>query len=657
MMYMPGITQKITQLVEQAVAEITGDSVPFAFELERPVDSKHGDYASNAAMMLFSKAKKSGVVLETTNPRALAEEIVSKIQEQLDDNSEISEISVAGPGFINFKLSKKYFLEQTQQLLTKPMSELLALKEWQNKKVFVEFTDPNPFKQLHIGHAYSNSVGESITRLLKAAGAQVYQACYQGDVGMHVAKSIWGLLNVTFAEVDGFNELKEQGSLLDAVKQTLQKLEHEQSPLKNDDVPADSLTQLLGKAYAAGATAYKEDETAQEETKQINFLSYLSAQRRLVKEEDWEPQVDYTELTEVDQDLYKVVEVIFETGRRWSMEYFELMYGRLGMEQKKTGTYFDYYFAESVVGEFGMKIVSEFLDKGVFKKSDGAIIFPGSDYGLHDRVFINSLGLPTYEAKELGLAPEKYTKVKYDKSIIITGNEIDEYFKVLLTALGQTNPTLAAKTTHMSHGMVRLPEGKMSSRTGKVITAQQVLDEAESEIAKVLEENRPNMSDETKQDVAQKVGLSALKYAFLKQGIGGDIAFDFKESLSFTGQSGPYLEYMYVRCKAILDDAKAEDKTATVDAVELGEAELDLARILAQFEESVTRSANEFAPHFVAQYLFELAQTFSVFYTKCPILKESDDAKRQLRLLLTRATATVLEQGMHLLGIEVVEEM
>jgi arginyl-tRNA synthetase len=339
------------------------------------------------------------------------------------------------------------------------------------------------------------------------------------------------------------------------------------------------------------------------------------------------------------------------------MEYFEIMYGRLGMIQKKSGKYFDYYFAESVVGEFGLKIVKEFLQKDVFKKSKGAIIFPGSEYGLHDRVFVNSLGLPTYEAKELGLAPEKFTKVAYDKSIIITGNEIDEYFKVLLKALSKTNPELAAKTTHMSHGMVRLPEGKMSSRTGNVITAQGVLEEAQAEIAKVLNENRPNMAQETKDTVAQKVGLAALKYAFLKQAVGADIAFDFKESLSFTGQSGPYLEYMFVRCKSILDGAKAVDKSAVVENIKMDAAEKDLARVLALFGEAVKRSANEFAPHFVAQYLFELAQTFSVFYTKCPILKEKDAPRRQLRLLLTQATAKVLRQGMDLLGIEVVEEM
>jgi arginyl-tRNA synthetase len=197
----------------------------------------------------------------------------------------------------------------------------------------------------------------------------------------------------------------------------------------------------------------------------------------------------------------------------------------------------------------------------------------------------------------------------------------------------------------------------MSSRTGNVITAQGVLEEAQAEIAKVLNENRPNMAQETKDTVAQKVGLAALKYAFLKQAVGADIAFDFKESLSFTGQSGPYLEYMFVRCKSILDGAKAVDKSAVVENIKMDAAEKDLARVLALFGEAVKRSANEFAPHFVAQYLFELAQTFSVFYTKCPILKEKDAPRRQLRLLLTQATAKVLRQGMDLLGIEVVEEM
>ena len=173
----------------------------------------------------------------------------------------------------------------------------------------------------------------------------------------------------------------------------------------------------------------------------------------------------------------------------------------------------------------------KFLKKKVFEESDGAVIFPGKKYGLHNRVFINSLGLPTYEAKEMGLAPTKYKDFAYDRSIIVTGHEIEEYFKVILKALTFTNPSLSEKTLHVSHGMVRLPGGKMSSRTGDVITGEWLLDEAVSRIRRAY----PEMDGET----SEKVGLAAIKYALLKGTIGRDIEFSFEGSISLTGASGP----------------------------------------------------------------------------------------------------------------------
>lgn len=678
------INDQLTSIISDVVAVLAttkeNEAILPVVELERPTDTNHGDFATNVAMIYFSQLKKAGVAHTYSSPRALAEAIVEGIKKQIaqvSDNvglSIVSEVSVAGPGFINLRLNDAYLLQELPAYISEEkLSQKVRLPNWDGKKVMVEFTDPNPFKELHIGHAYSNSVGEAISRLLKAVGATVYQACYQGDVGMHVAKSIWGLLNSVLPVMPEYQQLLEKKSQLEAVTEVLALLESTKSPLKAD-VPVDTLAELLGKAYAAGATAYTDDESTQEIMKRINFLTFLSAQERLVQEDNWQPQVDYSQYVDPSDELYPIVKVIFQTCRRWSMEYFELMYGKLGMEQKANGKYFDYYFAESVVGEYGLKIVQANLAKGIFKKSDGAIIFPGSEYGLHDRVFVNSLGLPTYEAKELGLAPEKYRLVPYDASIILTGNEIDEYFKVLLKALEQIRPDLAAKTTHMSHGMVRLPEGKMSSRTGNVITTLEVLESAIAKIQETLNANETTMSAELQNEVAAKVGLGAIKYAFLKHSIGSDIAFSFEESLSFSGQSGPYLQYTHVRCQSILEKSGYESSSAdqvenvdqlkladqlktTISEIKLTTYERAVLSILTQFPESITKAATEFAPHVVAHYLFELAQAFSVFYTNCQILKEENQEQRLFRLQLTKATAVVLAKGMALLGIETVPQM
>lgn len=269
----------------------------------------------------------------------------------------------------------------------------------------IEFTDTNPFKEFHIGHLYSNIVGESLSRLLEAQGANVRRVIYQGDVGMHVAKAVWGFMQNL--------ENKSGQDLVLRIANLEEKSLHEK-------------IKFLGDAYSYGSRAFEDDSQAAEQIKVLNKKIY-------------------------DKDIE--VMPAYNVGREWSLKYFETIYARLG-------TKFDNYYFESEVGPEGSKIVKEYQLKGIFEESDGAIIFPGEKYGLHNRVFINSLGLPTYEAKELGLAPRKYKDFSYDMSVIVTGNEINEYFRVLLKALELIYPDIAVKTKHISHGMVRIPEGK-----------------------------------------------------------------------------------------------------------------------------------------------------------------------------------------------------
>lgn len=665
------VVMLITKLIQDAISQAL-QSQQIGFEgvggIQHPSDRAHGDYASNIALIAFKSVNTT-----FASPRALAEVLVQEMQANSSSEFKlmISQVEVAGPGFINFTLSQHALLEGLQASLSLRAADgqralpeqLRESDQWAGKKIMTEFTDPNPFKELHIGHLYSNSVGEAISRLLETQGAEVKRVCYQGDVGLHVAKSIWGMRQKLQAEFSG-----------EEVTAALDKMAHQ---------PLSTRVKFLGQSYALGATAYEDQPEAQTEIKQINFMAFRAGQETLIERGDWEPQVDYAAFIADSNIDYDQIKHLYQVGRRWSLEYFDSMYARVGMK-------FDDFFFESLVGEFGVQIVREFLAKGVFEESQGAIIFPGKKYGLHDRVFINSLGLPTYEAKELGLAPEKYRRYPYDYSIIITGNEINEYFKVLLQALTLTRPDLAAKTIHLSHGMVRLPEGKMSSRTGKILTAEWLMDEAHAQAREKVDEVRANKQSEldNPEQVAEAVALGAIKYAFLKNGIGGDISFSFKESLSFQGNSGPYLQYTFVRCQSIwqkaltlLDQSGSADANLAINKHidtllnsksylnhSLNKQEIDLLRNIYAYFETLAHAAQDRAPHYLCTQLYELAQSFNAFYGENLVvpaagggesvgLVELTSPQTSFRLLLVAAVAQVLRHGLDVLGIATVERM
>lgn len=616
---MSSVLDPIKQAIQQALVEldISIQEIPF----EHPANAEHGDWSTPVALMAFKQLEDKS---RFSSPRALAEYIKEQFQKQIpdrigndeqrslhvgrDDNS-VSKVEVAGPGFINFYLHPSTFMDEIDQIL---QSKTVDHPQFAGKQITTEFTDPNPFKEFHIGHLYSNTVGESLSRLFAALGAQVRRVCYQGDVGMHVAKSVWGIINLL---KDPEMDLADQQTYA----QIFAKMQ------QMSDLPLSERANFMGKSYAAGAMVYEDDPKAAEQIKQLN-KQIFSRDAKLVD--------------------------IYDLGRAWSLEYFENIYQRLG-------TKFQGYYFESMVGKTGEQIVRENLAKGIFEESQGAIIFPGSKHGLHDRVFINSLGLPTYEAKELGLAPAKYEDHAYDESFIVTGKEINEYFKVLLKAMSLIFPELAAKTTHIGHGMVRLPEGKMSSRKGNVLTGESLIDLAKDKILEILAGTKPDVDTDKREEIAEAVSIAAIKYTLLKNNIGADVTFNINESISFEGNSGPYLLYTYARGKSVL--RKAENHSGnvipTVVEASLSPTETSLLRHLAQFHEVVTRAGTELAPHLLCNYLYELASLYNSFYNSHRILNAEDDQIRDFRLYLTQATTTILDKGIQLLGFKTIEEM
>jgi arginyl-tRNA synthetase len=577
------------------------------FEVEPTENPEFGDYSANIALV---RSKEEG-----KNPRELAEEIVKELRGKNNLKSIIEKIEVAGPGFINFWLKKDVLVDNLIQIRSE--KEKYGRNESKKgKKVVVEYTDPNPFKEFHIGHLISNVTGEALTRLQEACGETAWRADYFGDVGTHVAKSIWGL----------------------------------QKKMKEDNLSLEELSKkelrervnYMGQGYALGTKAYEEDETAKEEIGKLNTIIYMAAQKMWQKEGK-EPQINYNPEGAITNSEVDSIYDLYVTGRSWSLEYFETIYKRLG-------TKFDGYYPESKVGEIGYKYVMDNLGKA-FIKSEGAVIFEGEKFGLHTRVFINKHNLPTYEAKELGLAPTKYEDFKYDESIIVVGKEIREYFAVLVTALTQINPKLGEVTKPVFTGMVNLPEGKMSSRKGNVVTVTGIIDQLKDLAGAYVDKS--DYSQGEKDVILEKVAVGALKYAFLKNHLGADFVFNMGESLSLEGNSGPYLQYTVARTNSVI--AKVKSKSEKVKVVEkLSKEELAVLRALVKFPEVVQNAAKAYSPNLLCNYLYELSSKFNSFYNADKIIGSENE---EFRLSLTSAVGQVLKNGLKMLGIETPERM
>lgn len=589
-----------TAMIHKKLHTIIGDvlreigAVDISYNLEHPSDLANGDYATNAALIA---AKKNG-----ENPRVFGEKLADAIRAK--NIPEIARIEVAGAGFVNFYLSNDYF--------EKSISEIVEAGEnfgrndsLKGKKILVEYTDPNPFKEFHIGHLMSNAIGESLSRIVEFQDAEVKRACYQGDVGMHVAKAIWAILR----EKDELEIVKNE-SLTKRMK-------------------------FLAKCYAMGAGKLEE------------IIGQMPSPRELSK--DINQSRENKEFEIINKKIYDhtdpEINKIYDLGKKWSLEYFETIYKRLGTQHNsKDGKAFDYYFFESETGKYGREVVEEFLGKGIFEKSEGAVVYSESRSGLHTRVFVNSQGLPTYEAKELGLAKIKYERYPYDTSIVVTGNEVREYFQVLLRAMHEVFPELAKRTKHTSHGMLRLPSGKMSSRTGNVITAESLLDAVEAMVHKKIEEREFDTHERNK--IATDVAVGAVKYSILRQAIGGDIIFDLEKSVSFEGDSGPYLQYSHTRALSVLGKAGGVKFANRVDNMPR-----TIEKLLYRFPEIVEKAVNDYAPHAVAGYLIELAGSFNHFYATEKIISSPNDAGYLVALV--RAFEIVMKNGLWLLGINV----
>jgi arginyl-tRNA synthetase len=554
------------QEVQKSIQDICRDlyGLEQGVVLTRP-EEQFGDFATNIALQLASQVGK--------NPREIAEEVAHKLREDLTEI--VREVTVAGPGFINIRL--------TDASLVRSMTHVLEPIATGPKKILVEYSDPNPLKPLHAGHLYTTVVGDTIARLVERSGAEVVRLNYGGDVGLHVAKSMWSIMQSLGGE----------------------------HPEKLDLISEDERASWLGVRYVEGNNAYVDEESAKHEIVAINKRVYA---------------------VHTEGDHESAFARLYWTVRQWSYDYFTYLYDQLGV------TPFDRYIPESEVTPLGVQTVKDHTGT-VYTESDGAVIFDGESLGLHTRVFINSEGLPTYEAKEVGLLETKWNDYAFDSSIVITANEQQQYMEVVLKSIEQFQPEPIKRTRHLTHGVVKLSGGvKMSSRKGNIVSALDILD-----AARQAGEESGRANDET-------VVLAAVKYAFLKNRIGADVVYDPKESVMLEGNSGPYLQYAHARARSIL--AKATPKEAELITLEQGER--SLVRKLTEYPDVLTRATTELMPHLICTYLYELAQTFNRFYEQNRVL---GDARELERLILLSTYADVLKDGLSLLGITAPDHM
>jgi arginyl-tRNA synthetase len=596
------------QQIIKSLVKATGEK---RVHLETPENAQFGDYSSNVAMQIASKQKNKKTkkqkdqspITSYQSPHQEAEAIVKLLKEDKDLFEVVEKIDVAGPGFINFWLSKKQLMNELSSVNDKGKSygtsDLLK-----DKKIMVEFAHPNTHKELHVGHMRTLILGESLSRIFSASGAKVFRANYQGDIGPHVAKAIWGTQKI----------LEERKmSWDDAEKLGLAERAH-----------------LLGEGYVL---ANKEYEDKKAEIDELNTKLYIK-----------------------DTDVVPM----YERTRKWSLDYYDSLY-------KRFGTKFDRLYFESEVAEKGKEIVKENIGK-VFEESEGAIIFDGEKYGLHKRVFITKDDNPTYEAKDMYLAPLQYSEFPFDLIIHVVANEQRGYFQVVIKALELLDTKFKGKEYHLPMGMVNLVGKKMSSRAGTIITVDELLDEVESLLEPLLSKE---LSQTERKTVLEKTTIAAVKYSMLKVNPESDVLFDTKVSVKMEGDSGPYLQYTFARTQSVIAKAKQKDiKTEKLKnnlAIEqynnFNNEELSLLRTFIHYPEVVQETASNYAPNLICNYLFDLAQKYNAFYNAHRILDgagkkvKGQESKSEFRVALTAATGTILKNGLNLLGIQAPEKM
>jgi len=519
-------------------------------------------------------------------------------------------------GFLNLSLNEDFLLSELKSYTQKGEIGILSPN---GQRVMVEFSSPNTNKPLHLGHVRNNLLGYSVSSILKAAGYEVIKTCLVNDRGIHICKSMVAYKNWGNGESPSSSHIKGD--------------------------------HLVGKYYVLFEKELKKEiegplSQGMEEEQARSLAPLMVEAKKMLQ--DWENH---------DPEVLK----LWSQMNTWVYEGFQESYSRLGIS-------FDQYYYESNTYLLGKDLIEEGLEKMVFfKKPDGSVWIDLTEEGLDEKLVLRSDGTSVYITQDLGTAQLKYEDFHMDRSIHVVGNEQDYHFKVLFLILEKLGKPWAKGLYHLSYGMVDLPSGKMKSREGTVVDADDLMDQMENTAAEQTEilGKTESLNQDEKEELYRKIGFGALKYYLLRVDPQKRILFDPKESIDLQGNTGPFIQYSYARIQSILRKLSLYPEKETIslrfDQVpanfKTNIEEKSLIKRILQFNGIIEEAARNFSPAILAGYLYDLAKLFNHFYHLHQVLKVEDPEIRNFRLGLCSLTGEILKNGTALMGIEVPEKM
>lgn len=590
------IQQALVAQTTQAIKAIYGTEFPAS---QITLQETRKEFEGHITVVVFPVTRVS-----RKSPEQTGTDIGNWLQENMPDIAGFNVIK----GFLNISLSDSYWIGVANQQL---LDDKFGIYPSNGKKLMVEYSSPNTNKPLHLGHIRNNLLGYSVAEILKAYGYEVVKANLVNDRGIHICKSMLAWKKFGNGETPASTGLKGD--------------------------------HLVGKYYVVFDKAYKKEvehlkaQGSSEEEAKRNAPLMQEAQQMLQRWEAGDAEV---------LELWK-------TMNGWVYAGFETTYRQLGVD-------FDKFYYESDTYLLGKDIIQEGLDKGVFfKKEDNSVWIDLTDEGLDQKLVLRGDGTSVYITQDLGTAQLKYDEFKMDESIYVVGNEQDYHFKVLFLILKKLGKPWADGLFHLSYGMVDLPSGKMKSREGTVVDADDLMNEM-LETAKARTEElgkTEGLTEEEKAALYNIIGMGALKYFLLKVDPKKRLLFDPAESVDFQGHTGPFIQYTHARIKSVLRKASFNKETAVGNPERLSPYEQDLIQSLANYPLVLEASAAEFSPAQLANYAYEVAKLYNKFYHEETILKAEDAEVRNFRLHLSASAARVISESMRLLGIQVPERM
>ena len=596
------IEAKITEAVKAIVEELYGQQVPdkmVQLQQTRP------EFEGQITLVVFPFTKMSHKA-----PDATAQEIGERLKEKMP---EVISGFNAVKGFLNLSISSRQWISLLQEIQTNPKFGFIPVTD-ESPLVMIEYSSPNTNKPLHLGHVRNNLLGWALAQVMEANGNKVVKTNIVNDRGIHICKSMLAWLKWGNGETP------------------------ETSGKKGDHLIGDYYV-AFDKHYREEVRELVEKTGMDEEQAKMEAPLIKEAHEMLVKWEQNDPEV----------------RALWKKMNEWVYAGFDETYKALGVS-------FDKIYYESETYLEGKEKVEEGLAKGFFyRRPDGSVWADLTKEGLDEKLLLRSDGTSVYMTQDIGTAKLRFQDYPIDKMIYVVGNEQNYHFQVLSILLDKLGFKWGKDLVHFSYGMVELPNGKMKSREGTVVDADDLIATMIAD-AKELSADKVNklegITEEEAQEIARIVGMGALKYFILKVDARKNMLFNPEESIDFNGNTGPFIQYTYARIRSILrkwnDEITLDEKAFEV---ELAEKEISLIQRLQGFETAVRQAGQDYNPSCIANYCYDLVKEYNQFYHDFSVLKEEDKAKQQVRLMLSAAVGQVVKNGMKLLGIEVPERM